>query len=153
LRDEEDFAALVTEVAAKLAAEKRSLRGVYVTPTIHTDRGIPAEVVFAGVEHGRREAEREHGIKVRWLPDFPGIMAPTSASARWISYRRPSWKALSDSTWRDRGRSRAIRPGIHPARAAGLHSVPHAGETEGPDEVWSAIRRLAPSGSGTASGR
>lgn len=28
------------------------------------------------------------------------------------------------------------------ARSAGLHSVPHAGETEGPDRVWSAIRAL-----------
>ncbi len=28
------------------------------------------------------------------------------------------------------------------ARAAGLHSVPHAGETVGPANVWEAIRTL-----------
>jgi aminodeoxyfutalosine deaminase len=28
------------------------------------------------------------------------------------------------------------------ARAAGLHSVPHAGESTGPESVWEAIRRL-----------
>lgn len=28
------------------------------------------------------------------------------------------------------------------ARAAGLHSVPHAGETHGPDRIWAAIHQL-----------
>jgi aminodeoxyfutalosine deaminase len=41
------------------------------------------------------------------------------------------------------GVSRAqFQPHFAAARAAGLHSVPHAGETTGPETVWDAIRLL-----------
>ena len=41
------------------------------------------------------------------------------------------------------GVSRAqFQPHFDAARAAGLHSVPHAGETTGPETVWDAIRLL-----------
>jgi aminodeoxyfutalosine deaminase len=35
-----------------------------------------------------------------------------------------------------------FKPYFDQARALGLHSVPHAGETTGPDTVWDAIRLL-----------
>jgi aminodeoxyfutalosine deaminase len=35
-----------------------------------------------------------------------------------------------------------FRPYFEQARAAGLHSVPHAGETTGPETVWDALREL-----------
>ena len=35
-----------------------------------------------------------------------------------------------------------FRPHFDAARAAGLHSVPHAGETTGPETVWDALRLL-----------
>ena len=35
-----------------------------------------------------------------------------------------------------------FKPYVDRARAAGLHSVPHAGETTGPQTIWDAIRDL-----------
>jgi len=35
-----------------------------------------------------------------------------------------------------------FKPYFDKARAAGLRSVPHAGETTGPDTIWNAIREL-----------
>ena len=35
-----------------------------------------------------------------------------------------------------------FQPHFDAARAAGLHSVPHAGETTGPETVWDAVRLL-----------
>ena len=35
-----------------------------------------------------------------------------------------------------------FQPHFDAARAAGLHSVPHAGETTGPETVWDALRLL-----------
>jgi aminodeoxyfutalosine deaminase len=35
-----------------------------------------------------------------------------------------------------------FKPYFDKARAAGLHSVPHAGETTGPETVWDALRDL-----------
>jgi aminodeoxyfutalosine deaminase len=35
-----------------------------------------------------------------------------------------------------------FKPYFDKARAAGLHSVPHAGETTGPETIWDAVREL-----------
>ena len=35
-----------------------------------------------------------------------------------------------------------FKPYFDQARAAGLHSVPHAGETTGPETIWAALRDL-----------
>ena len=35
-----------------------------------------------------------------------------------------------------------FKPQFDRARAAGLHSVPHAGETTGPETIWDALREL-----------
>jgi aminodeoxyfutalosine deaminase len=35
-----------------------------------------------------------------------------------------------------------FKPYFDKARAAGLHSVPHAGETTGPETIWDALRDL-----------
>ena len=41
------------------------------------------------------------------------------------------------------GVSRAqFQPHFDAARAAGLHSVPHAGETTGPETIWESLRLL-----------
>ncbi len=46
-----------------------------------------------------------------------------------------------------------FEPHFAAARAAGLHSVPHAGETTGPETVWDAVRLLGAEriGHGTSS--
>jgi aminodeoxyfutalosine deaminase len=46
-----------------------------------------------------------------------------------------------------------FQPHFDRARAAGLHSVPHAGETTGPETVWEALRLLGAEriGHGTSS--
>ncbi len=143
LRDEEDFAALVSSVAAKLAAQNVRYAEFTFTPTLHTDRGVPAEVVFGGVEAGRIEAERQHGIVLRWLPDFPGHYG-AEVGERTLDLLDAA--ALESVIGFNVGGIEVDREQFGPvferARGAGLHSVPHAGETEGPEQVWSAIRTL-----------
>lgn len=50
-------------------------------------------------------------------------------------------------------RRASFRAEFAAARAAGLHSLPHAGETVGPEEVWVAIDERVRSGSATGSVR
>ena len=50
----------------------------------------------------------------------------------------------------DRGAAAQFEPHFDTARAAGLRSVPHAGETTGPETIWSRCGCSAPSGSATA---
>ncbi len=72
LRDEADFARMTRDVAAKLAAQNVRYAEVHVSLYNHLERGIAPEVVFAGIEAGRRAAEREHGLELQWITDFAG---------------------------------------------------------------------------------
>ncbi|ASU81928.1 adenosine deaminase [Nocardiopsis gilva YIM 90087] len=143
LRDEEDFALLAADVAATLAAQNVRYAELHVSLYGHLMRGIPARVVFDGIEHARREAEREHGIHLRWIPDFPG------------DYGLEAGEETLDAVLRD-GPDSVVGFGVGGievsrapftdlfgrARAAELHSLPHAGENGGADHVWEALDLL-----------
>ena len=129
--------------AATLAAQNVRYAEVIVTPWLHLDHGIPPEHVFGGLESGRQAAERECGIRLRWLADFPGHYGAGCGEPT----LDPVLEAGLDSVIGfnvggievDRDPFAAV---FDRARDAGLHSVPHAGETHGPDRIWSAIHQL-----------
>ncbi|WP_046470918.1 adenosine deaminase [Allosalinactinospora lopnorensis] len=143
LCDEEDFARLTADVAARLAAQNVRYAELHVSLYAHLMRGIPAGVVFEGIEHARREAEREHGIRMRWVPDFPG------------DYGVETGEQTLDAVLKD-GPASVIGFGVGSvevsrapfadlfarARAAGLHSLPHAGENGGPERIREALDLL-----------
>lgn len=80
LRDQEDFALLVAQTAATLAAQNVRYAEVIDTPWLHLDRGIAAEHVFGGLERGREVAER-------WRNPRPGPYLVGHSSARRGTYR------------------------------------------------------------------
>ncbi|KUP96446.1 adenosine deaminase [Thermobifida cellulosilytica] len=143
LRDEEDFALLTADVARRLAAQNVRYAELHISLYNHLARGVPASVVFAGVEHGRREAEREHGIRLRWIPDFPGdygVEAGERTLDAVLADGPPSVVGFGVGGMEvDRTPFRDL---YARARAAGLHSLPHAGETGGPQNVWAALEVL-----------
>lgn len=143
LRDEEDFALLASETGKTLAAQGVRYAEVTFTPYLHTARGIPAAVVFAGYERGRRQAEAEHGVRLRWIIDFPGHMGADVGELSLDTALAAECEAVIGfgvgGIEVDR---RQFAPAFARARAAGLRSVPHAGETTGPASVWSAIDDL-----------
>lgn len=140
LREEADFALLTSVVAERLAAQNVRYAEVHVSLYTHLMRGVPAKVVFDGIEQARIEAERDHGVQLRWIPDFPADFGPESAE-------RTVAAVLKD------GPSSVIGLGVggvesplEPyaevfgrARAAGLASLPHAGEHGGPVRVREAL--------------
>jgi len=143
LRDEEDFALLTVDAAQRLAAQNVRYAEVHISLYSHLSRGIPAAVVFAGVEHGRREAERRHGIRLRWIPDFPGDYGAEAGEQTLdavLADGPPSVVGFGvGGVEVDRAPFREV---YDRARAAGLHSLPHAGETGGPQNVWTALTLL-----------
>lgn len=143
LREEADFALLTAEVARRLAAQNVRYAEVHVSLYGHLMRGVPAHVVFAGLEHARVEAEREHGIRLRWIPDFPGdygLEAAEETLAAVLADRPDSVVGFGvggvevDLTPYADVFARAV--------ADGLHSLPHAGESSDAAQVWSAIDAL-----------
>jgi aminodeoxyfutalosine deaminase len=151
IRTDEDIRYLTYEVARELATTQQ-VRYAELTCTPYTsvvphdrDSGIPIEAYTEALEDARMAAERDFGIVMRWIYDIPGESGMPAADATLsfalnhrvdalvgfglggpeIGVARPQFQSHFDA-----------------ARAAGLHSVPHAGETTGPETVWDALRLL-----------
>jgi aminodeoxyfutalosine deaminase len=162
VRTDSDIRYLTYEVARELATTQQ-VRYAELTCTPYTsvlpddpDHGIPIEAYTEAIEDARLAAERDFGIVLRWIYDIPGESGMPAADATLsfatnnrvealvgfglggpeIGVARPQFKNHFDA-----------------ARRVGLHSVPHAGETTGPETVWDAIRLLGAEriGHGTSS--
>jgi adenosine deaminase len=147
VREPEDVAALVVGAARDLAAQNVRYVELTVTPFSHVvAMGMPVRAVTEALDLAAREvADR---IQVAYVFDIPGEFGAEAARAT-IDH------ALSDppealvgfgigGIEQDRaGHEEAIRDAFRAAVAAGLHSVPHAGEMSGPATIWEAIRGLS----------
>jgi aminodeoxyfutalosine deaminase len=143
LRDPEDFAVLAAETGRSLAAQGVRYAEITWTPSIHLSRGIPADAVFAGYELGRREAERETGVRLRWILDFPGHYGTQAGHDTLDAALATDCAAVIGFGVGGLEVDRTPFAEVFArARAAGLHSVPHAGETSGPESVWVALDDL-----------
>ncbi|MGZ6876706.1 MAG: adenosine deaminase [Nocardioidaceae bacterium] len=145
LRDPGDIRLLTYEVAEEMAAQNVRYAELTLTPYTSVLAGIPIEAYVEAVEDARVAAERDLGVRLRWIYDIPGESGLPAAEATLeyalghapdalvgfglggpeIGVERPQFKPMFDA-----------------ARAAGLHSVPHAGETTGPQTVWDALEQL-----------
>ncbi|MDT0203964.1 adenosine deaminase [Nocardioides sp. AE5] len=143
IRTPEDVEMLTYEVARELGtAQNVKYAELTCTPYTSVIRGIPIEAYTEALEEARRRAERDFGVVLRWIYDIPGESGLPAADATLgfalehrtdalvgfglggpeIGVPRPQFQRHFDA-----------------ARAAGLRSVPHAGETTGPETVWDAI--------------
>jgi aminodeoxyfutalosine deaminase len=108
-------------------------------------RGIAAEAFCEAIEDARVAAEKELGVMLRWIFDIPGEEGLPSAEATLdVATRlRPDGLVAFGLGGPEIGVPRPqFQPYFDAARAAGLHCVPHAGETTGPQTVWDALRLL-----------
>ena len=157
IRTPEDIRLLTYEVAREMA-EGQSLRYAELTCTPYTSviRGIPIEAYTEALEQGRVEAERDFGLVLRWIYDIPGESGLPAADAT-LDYalnHAPDALVGFGLGGPEIGVPRPqFQPHFDAARAAGLRSVPHAGETTGPETVWDAVRLLGAEriGHGTSS--
>ena len=146
LRTAEDFELLVNELGRDLARQQIRYAEVTVTPYMHTIRGVSEPEIFQGIEQGRQKVEREFGVRLRWCFDIPGEYGLEAGmeTVRMVLKHRPRGMISLGLGGPERGVSRAkFRQPFMVARDAGLHSVPHAGETTGPDTIWSALTDLS----------
>ncbi|RKN41554.1 adenosine deaminase [Micromonospora endolithica] len=145
IRDAEDVATLTYDIGAGLAAQSVRYAELTLTPYSSIVRGIPAEEYCEAVEDARLRAARDHSIQLRWCFDIPGEPTMTGADVTLdvALKQRPEGLVSFGLGGPEEGIARA-RYTAHfaAARAAGLHSVPHAGESTGPQTVWDAVRHL-----------
>lgn len=145
LRTPEDIHLLTREVIEGLAAQRVRYAELTMTPFTSVRMGIPIEAYTEAIEDARVAAERDTGTVVRWIYDIPGEAGLESADAT-IGYaveHGPGALVGCGLGGPEIGVPRAqFKPHFDRARAAGLHSVPHSGESTGPETIWDAIREL-----------
>nr|WP_230416648.1 adenosine deaminase [Micromonospora tarapacensis] len=145
IRDQEDVWILTHEVARELARQQVRYAELTVTPYSHVRRGIPAPAFCEAIEDARKRAAADFGVELRWCFDIPGEAGlPAAEETLRISLEeRPDGLVSFGLGGPEIGVPRAqFRPYFERARAAGLHSVPHAGETTGPQTIWDALHEL-----------
>jgi len=145
IRTPDDVRMLTYEVARDLARQQVRYAELTVTPYTSMARGIAAEAFCEAIEDARTAAEKELGVTLRWIFDIPGEDGLPAAEATLdVATRlRPDGLVGFGLGGPEIGVPRPqFQPFFDAARAAGLHSVPHAGETTGPETIWDALRLL-----------
>ena len=145
IRTPEDVRLLTYEIAREMA-EVQQVRYAELTCTPHTSvlTGVPIEAYTEAIEDARIAAERDFGIVLRWIYDIPGELGLPGADAT-LGYaldHAPDALIGFGLGGPEVGVPRPqFKPHFDAARAAGLHCLPHAGETTGPETVWDALTR------------
>ncbi|MFE5945659.1 adenosine deaminase [Streptomyces sp. NPDC056480] len=158
VRTPEDVRLLTFEVARDMARQNIRYAELTITPYSSTRRGIDERAFMAAIEDARKAAEAEFGTILRWCFDIPGeaglVSAEETARLATTDGLRPEGLVSFGLGGPEIGVPRPqFKPYFDRARAAGLRSVPHAGETTGPQTVWDAINDLGAEriGHGTSS--
>ncbi|EFQ84637.1 adenosine deaminase [Aeromicrobium marinum DSM 15272] len=145
LRTPEDLWTLTHEVARELSAQQVRYAELTLTPYTSIVRGIAAEAYCEAVEDARLRAEADFGIELRWCFDIPGESGVPAADVTLDTALRlqPAGLVSFGLGGPEIGVPRPqFAPHFDAARAAGLRSVPHAGESTGAETVWDAVRHL-----------
>jgi adenosine deaminase/aminodeoxyfutalosine deaminase len=145
IRDPEDIWTLTYEIARELAGQNVRYAELTLTPYSSVVRGIAAEAYCDAVEDARRRAAVDHGVQLRWCFDIPGEAGVPSADVTLdvALTQRPDGLVSFGLGGPEIGVPRPqFAPHFAQARAAGLHSVPHAGESTGPETMWDALTHL-----------
>ena len=157
LRTPEDFALIVEACGADMAAQNIRYRELTFTPYTHThlqDKGLTIADLLSGLERGRATAQAKYGVEMRWIFDIPRNASFSRSNG--IYDPRVAEKTLEYAM---AGKERGVvgfglggfevgappEPYAHAfteAKAAGLLSVPHAGETMGAPSVRGALHAL-----------
>jgi adenosine deaminase len=146
--DQEDIESLVRGVARDMAAQNVRYAEIQVTTWDLTRvNGIPRAAVTEAMDVGTRAALADHGVRIGWIIAFPGDHADRAArdTLDHALSAPPEGLVGFGIGGIEQGRvqhTEVIRDTFRAAVAAGLHSIPHAGEMTGPETVWEALNGL-----------
>lgn len=145
VRTPEDIWTLTHGIAEELARQQVRYVELTCSPVTNVRAGVPIEAFVEAIEDVRLVADRDLGLTMRWIWDIPGELG-LPAGVETLGYALDHGPSTLIGFGLGGPEIGVPRPQFEEvfarARAAGLHSVPHAGETTGPQTIWDAIRLL-----------
>jgi aminodeoxyfutalosine deaminase len=155
LQTPEDFALIAYECGHDMAAQNIRYREVSVTAYAHThylNKDLTIDDILQGLEAGRQQARQEFGVEIRWIFDIPRNRSFPEGRYDPRPAEQTLEHVLAGKAFGVIGLGLAgdevnappapFAPVFQAAKAAGLLSLPHAGETQGPASIWGAIDDL-----------
>ncbi len=145
LRGPEDYELITYNMVRDLAAQGVVHAEVYVSfGIIYFWKHTAVEPFVEGIERGRIRAEEEFGTTVLWIIDAVRHFGADEAQkvfrkAAELRDLYPSIVGIGIGGDEARGAADLFRASYAEAKAAGLRLTAHAGETTGPESIWSAI--------------
>jgi aminodeoxyfutalosine deaminase len=144
VRTPEDVVALVGGLAVDMRSQGTAYAEVTVTPVAHRRAGIAPAALAQALDAGA-DAARAQGVDLAWVYDISGGDGRDGARETLdaaLSHPPAALVGFGLGGPEAPAPRASYRDEFAAARAAGLHSVPHAGESVGPEEVWAAIEDL-----------
>jgi aminodeoxyfutalosine deaminase len=141
----EDVRLLTYEIGREMAGQQIRYAELTVTPYLSVTPELPAEAFLEAIEDARTGVERDFGVRLRWIFDIPadfGVPAAEMTASIALDHHVPGLVGLGIGGSEDGFPRSMFKDQFDRARAYGLHSVPHAGETTGPATIWDAIENL-----------
>ena len=148
LRTVEDFELIVYEFGADMARQNVRYAEVTFSPSTHLWlNGVDQDVWFTGLTEGRRRAKESFGCEINWVfdlvrNDYPELGRFDYTTGVAIEGMDDGVVALGLGGMEEGYPPAPFAPWFDRARAAGLHSAPHAGEHVGPESIRGAIEDL-----------
>ncbi|MEA2008619.1 MAG: adenosine deaminase [Chloroflexota bacterium] len=146
LRTPDDFELIAAEFLKHQSAQNIIYSEVIFTPFTHHEH-VSFDEQLSAINRAREEAEARLGVSMGLVPDLSRDMRPIEKSFCVVDWAAQNMGngiiALGLGGPEIGNPPELFREAFERAHAAGLPSLPHAGETEGPQSVWGAINALS----------
>ena len=145
LRGPDDYELITYNMVRDLAAQGVVHAEVYISfGIIYYWKKTDVEPYVEAIERGRIRGERDFGTTIFWLIDAVRHFGAAEAArvfrkAAELRHTYPSIVGIGIGGDEARGGAELFRELYREARAAGLRLTAHAGESVGPESIWSAI--------------
>ncbi len=147
LRDPDDYELVTYRLMQKLHAQGVIHAEVYISAGIVQWREHEFAPLFEGAERGRKRGERDFGVSLYWILDAVrhfGVEKAQRVVEEAIKLQEHNVVGIGIGGDERRAAPELFRDVYAHAASHGMKLTVHAGETVGPDSIWSALRELKP---------
>ncbi len=143
LNTSDDYELIVSDLGTELARQNVHYAEVTTSPGSHVDE----RAFMDGLSRGRRRVMDDHGIELNWIfaldRDTRRFAERADYTTRVAIDARPDGVVgIGLGGYNRYGPPEEFEKWFDLGLAAGLRSVPHAGEFAGPENIWGAIHSL-----------